>query len=59
MVVRYVHIDHHARLVVNEISCKKMVVLEGVAGVNFDFRSSPIIEFSFTLNYCAVQFGVI
>jgi hypothetical protein len=46
-------------LVVNEISGKEVVVPEGVAGVNFDFRSSPKIEFSFMLNYYAVPFGMI
>jgi hypothetical protein len=45
--------------VVNEISHKEVVVPEGVAGVNFDFRSSLKIEFSFMLNYYAVQFGMI
>ena len=59
MVLRYVHINHHSRLVVNEISHKEVVVLEDAAGVNFDFRSSLIIEFPFTLNYCAVQFSMI
>jgi hypothetical protein len=46
-------------LVVNEISRKEVVVPEGAAGVNFDFTSSPLIEFSFALSYYAVQFGMI
>jgi hypothetical protein len=56
---RYVHIDRHSRLVVNEISHKEVVVPEGAVGVHFDFRSSLKIEFSFTLNYNAPQFGMI
>jgi hypothetical protein len=49
----------HSHLVVNEISHKKLVVPEGVTGANFDFGSSQLIGFSYTLNYYTVQFGMI
>lgn len=45
--------------VVNEISRNKVVVPEGVAGVKDGIRSFLLVEFSFTLNYFAVRFGMV
>jgi len=44
--------------VVNEISRNKVVVPEGAAGLRL-IRSFLLVEFSFTLNYYVVQFGMI
>ena len=48
------------QIIVNEISRNKVVVPEGVAGlVKFYIRLFLLVEFSFTLNYCVVQFGMV
>jgi hypothetical protein len=45
--------------VVNEISRNKVVVPEGAAGVSISSQIISIVEFSFTLNFCVVRFGMI
>jgi len=46
-------------IVVNEISRNKVVVPEGVAGLVNYIRLFLLVEFSFTLNYYVVQFGMV
>jgi hypothetical protein len=48
-----------ALVFVNEISCNKVVVPEGAAGLIIGFRSFLLVEFSFTLNYYVVRFDMI
>lgn len=57
--LRYAHIARRSRLLFNEISRNKVVVPEGAAGVILVSRPLLLVEFSFTLNYCAVRFSMV